>query len=121
MIKTIGFVSYPVQDMDRARKFYQEMFDLKINPDLSVSDTWTEFLVGDSAISLGKMEGWEPSANGGCAALEVEDFDATIERLKGAETPVEFSMEPQDFPTCRMAMIRDSEGNSVVIHKLKAK
>lgn len=117
MIKSIGFVSYPVQDMARAKKFYEEMFDLKQNPEFDASnENWAEYLIGDSALSLGKMEGWEPSTNGGAVAFEVEDFDAMIKRLKDAGAT--FILEPQKFPNCQMAFIKDSEGNAITIHKL---
>jgi predicted enzyme related to lactoylglutathione lyase len=117
MIKSIGFVSYPVKDMARARKFYQEVFELKLNPEFDAeSDSWAEFIVGDCALSLGKMDGWEPSGQGPVLAFEVENFDATIAKLKSAN--VEFVMEPMNFPKCQMAQVRDSEGNGVMIHKL---
>ncbi len=116
-IKSIGFVSYPVKDMARARKFYEEMFDLTPNPEFDASgDSWAEYLIGDSALSLGKMEGWEPSGQGPVMAFEVEDFDVMVEKLKVAG--VKFLMEPMKFPKCQMVQIQDSEGNTVMIHKL---
>ncbi len=116
-IKSIGFISYPVKDMARARKFYEGMFDLVPNPDFNtMGDVWAEYLVGDSALSLGKMDGWEPSGQGPIMAFEVEDFDALVEKLKAAD--VKFLMEPMQFPTCRMTQVQDSEGNTVMIHKL---
>lgn len=117
MIKAIGFVSYPVKDMARAKKFYEEMFELTPNPEFDASnESWAEYLIGDCALSLGKMDGWEPSTSGGSVALEVENFDETIKKLKDGK--VEFILEPQRFPKCQMALIKDSEGNAVTIHKL---
>lgn len=117
MIKSIGFVSYPVKDMARAKKFYQEVFGLTLNPEYDTdSDSWAEFIIGDSALSLGKMDGWEPSGQGPVLAFEVEDFDTTIAKLKEAQ--VVFVMEPMKFPKCQMAQIRDTEGNGIMIHKL---
>ncbi len=120
MIKSIGFVAYPVTDMARARKFYQEMFGLALNPEFDeASESWTEFLIGDSALSLGKMPGWEPTTQGPSMALEVADFQEVIDKLKSAS--VEFLIEPQSYPTCQMASIKDSEGNAVLIHQLAEK
>lgn len=62
------------------------------------------------------MDGWEPSGQGPIMAFEVEDFNAMIEKLKKAE--VKFLMEPMLFPTCRMTQVWDTEGNTVMIHKL---
>lgn len=116
-IKSIGFVSYPVKDMVRAKKFYEEVIGLTPSPDFnSTSEDWAEYLIGDSALSLGKMEGWEPTTQGPSMALEVEDFDAMITKLKSAS--VVFTIEPMKLPTCQMAVIQDSEGNGVLIHKL---
>ncbi len=119
MIKSIGFVSYPVTDMARAKKFYEEVFNLVPNPEFDASnESWAEYIIGDSALSLGKMDGWEPSGNGPALAFEVEDFDQTIKRLR--DHNVHFIMEPQKFPNCQMALVRDSEGNSITIHTLNA-
>lgn len=116
-IKSIGFVSYPVKDMARAKKFYEEVFELTPNPEFDASnESWAEYIIGDSALSLGKMDGWEPSGQGPALAFEVEDFDATIAKLKSAN--VKFITEPMKFPKCQMAQIQDSEGNGITIHKL---
>lgn len=117
MIKSIGFVSYPVIDMARAKKFYEEMFGLTPNPEFdSSSESWAEYLIGDSALSLGKMDGWEPTTQGPSMALEVANFQEVVDKLKAAG--VEFLIEPQRFPKCQMASIKDSEGNAVLIHQL---
>lgn len=116
-IKSIGFVSYPVKDMARAKKFYEEVIGLTRNPEFdTANEDWAEYLIGDSALSLGKMDGWEPTTQGPSMALEVEDFDAMITKLKNAS--VVFTIEPMTLPTCQMAVIQDSEGNGVLIHKL---
>lgn len=117
MIKSIGFVSYPVKDMARAKKFYEEVFELVPNPEFDASsESWAEYIIGDSALSLGKMDGWEPSGQGPALAFEVEDFDATIAKLRSAD--VKFMLEPMKYPNCQMALIQDSEGNHITIHKL---
>ena len=116
-IKSIGFITYPVKDMARTKKFYEEIFELAPNPEFDSSgDTWAEYLIGDSALSLGKMDGWEPSGQGPVLAFEVEDFDAMMEKLKDAD--VKILMEPMKFSKCQMAQVQDSEGNTIMIHKL---
>lgn len=117
MIKSIGFVSYPVKDMDRARKFYEEVFGLVPSPEFDGSSgSWIEYAIGDSALALGKMDGWEPSGQGPALAFEVENFDEAIAKLK--EAGAKFVTEPMDFPNCKMAQVQDSEGNGITIHKL---
>ncbi len=115
MIKEFAFVAYPVTDMKRARAFYEQVLDLKPDAGFENSDTWVEYTIGNNTLSLGSMDGWVPSKDGGNIAFEVEDFDATIAKLK--EKDVKFAMEAQSFPNCKMALIHDSEGNAVLIHK----
>jgi predicted enzyme related to lactoylglutathione lyase len=47
----------------------------------------------------------------------VEDLDALIADLKAKG--VEFKGGVIDSPVCRMAVCLDSEGNSILLHKLK--
>jgi predicted enzyme related to lactoylglutathione lyase len=62
----------------------------------------------------------KPSADsGGSVAVEVDDLDAEIARLKTAG--VRFKAENIASPVCRMAVILDSEGNSLILHELKKK
>ena len=58
-------------------------------------------------------------ADGGAVALEVDDFDAAISRLK--QSGALFRSEPFDTPVCRMAVISDPDGNSIILHKRKAR
>jgi predicted enzyme related to lactoylglutathione lyase len=60
-----------------------------------------------------------PNPDGCMAALEVENFDDAIAHLK--QHNVKFRMEPMECPPCRMAMVFDPDGNSICIHKQKAK
>ena len=59
----------------------------------------------------------EPSDQGTGAALEVEDFDEAILKLKVAD--ISFAAEPFETPCCHMAVVQDPDGNKIIIHKLK--
>ena len=116
MVKGVAFIGYPVEDMARARKFYEEVFDLKVETEFG--EEYVEYAIGDgTTLALGKMDDWKPSPDGPSVAFEVEDFDAMMARLK--EHNVKIATEPMDFPNCRMCIVVDSEGNQVVVHKLK--
>lgn len=52
-------------------------------------------------------------------AFEVEDLDALIARLKNEG--VKFKEEMVHSPVCRMSVILDPEGNSIILHELKKK
>jgi predicted enzyme related to lactoylglutathione lyase len=75
-------------------------------------------LPNGGCLALFLTEDIQPSASaGGSIALEVDDLDALRERLKLAG--VQFKAEMIHSPVCRMAVILDSEGNSLILHELK--
>lgn len=120
-IKDIGFVVYAVNDMKKARAFYEGVLGLRVNPEFdgSKNENWVEYLVGSSAFAIGCSPLWKTSEHGAVAAFEVENFDATMAEIKEAGVP--FFMEAQDFPTCHMAVINDPDKNKVMIHQKKHK
>jgi predicted enzyme related to lactoylglutathione lyase len=118
-VKEVAFTCYPVKDMKRARQFYEGLLNLSLASAYEMGpNCWVEYDLSGSTFTLGYMEGGpEPSTHGGMLALEVEHFENTIEALKAAGTV--FRMEPFETPGCRMAVVLDSEGNSLMIHQLK--
>jgi predicted enzyme related to lactoylglutathione lyase len=119
-IAEIAFTGYPVTDMPRARAFYEGV--LKLESSRVFGDDarqWVEYDLGTNsfAISNMSMDDWKPSSNGPSIAFEVDDFEEAIAALK--ENRVEFAAEPLETPVCRMAVVMDPDGNSVVIHKRK--
>jgi len=117
----VAFAGYPVTDLKRAREFYEGTLGLTASHVFGDETTaWVEYDIGTSTLSIGNgAPQWKPSPGGGCVALEVEDFDAAILRLK--QHGRTFYMEPIETPVCRMAIIADPDGNSITIHKRKAK
>jgi predicted enzyme related to lactoylglutathione lyase len=118
-VTEFAFTCYPVQDMARAREFYENVLGLVPTMVHETPDgAWTEYELGAGAFSLGKAPGWNPSADGASIAFEMEDFDAAIVDLKARGVP--FKIEPFPTPVCRMAFILDPEGNTVCIHQRNA-
>jgi predicted enzyme related to lactoylglutathione lyase len=116
-IKRIGFVAIPVTDIKRARLFYEEVLGLKVSDEMMQS-RWIEYGVGDDTLAIANVgNAWTPSDQGTGAALEVEDFDEAISRLKDRQ--VRFAAEPFETPCCHMAVVHDPDGNKLIIHKLK--
>jgi predicted enzyme related to lactoylglutathione lyase len=117
-IKEIGFVAIPVTDMTRARSFYEEVLGLKTSEEM-MSGKWIEYSVGSDTLAIANVGGgnWVPSDQGTGAAVEVEDFDEAIKRLK--DRHVRFAAEPFETPCCHMAVVQDPDGNKLMIHKLK--
>lgn len=120
-ITEIAFSCYAVTDMARARKFYEDVLGLKPTTVLeSEHNQWIEYEFGPHALAIGCVPGmFKPNPDGCMVALEVEDFDTAIKQLR--DNSVKFRIEPMDCPGCRMAMVFDPDGNSICIHKRKAK
>jgi predicted enzyme related to lactoylglutathione lyase len=116
-INAIGFVAIPVTDVPRARKFYEEVLGLKVSDEM-MGGKWIEYAVGEDTLAIANVnDTWRPSDQGTGAALEVEDFDDAIKRLK--DRHVHFAAEAFETPCCHMAVVQDPDGNKLIIHKLK--
>ena len=116
-ISSIAFVGIPVTDIKRSREFYEGVLGLKVSDEM-MGGKWIEYAVGDDTLAIANVgEQWTPSDQGTGAALEVEDFDEAIRRLK--DRHVRFAAEPFETPCCHMAVIQDPDGNKLIIHKLK--
>jgi predicted enzyme related to lactoylglutathione lyase len=121
-ITEIAFTCYPVEDMARARKFYEDVLGLKATVAFGEPGgmQWTEYDIASGTLALGcGAPDWTPRPDGCSAGLEVADFDEAIAHLRASQ--VKFQVEPMETPVCRMAFIFDSEGNLICIHKRKAK
>ncbi len=121
MYKKIAFTVYPVLDIKRARKFYEDTLGLKVTQEYQ-DGRWVEFDLahGGCFAMSDMMPQFKPSASeGGTIALEVEDIDSVMTSLK--EKGVEVLMDTFESPVCRMSLIKDSEGNSLILHQVHNK
>lgn len=120
-VKEIAFTGYPITHVARARAFYEGLLGLKQSVCFGGDDdehVWIEYDIGAGTLTLAKMgDKWKASSDGPSVALEVDDFEAVIGVLKDAAVP--FTVEPLDFPSCRMAGVKDPDGNALVIHQRK--
>jgi catechol 2,3-dioxygenase-like lactoylglutathione lyase family enzyme len=111
-VERVDFVSVPVRDLERARRFYGELLGLPRGgpaPD--------EFETTNVTLAL-----WEPEADGepfraneSGVALRVPDVLAARSQLEARG--VEFIGETVDTGVCHMAFLRDSEGNVLILHR----
>jgi len=109
---------YMVKDAPRAIAFYRDVLGLEpvmMYPDnkgaeYELADGTTFGLWGGG----GAVMPFQPS-NG--ILFAVDDLDAAVSALKARGIKVHMEHET---PVCLMAMISDSEGNNVVLHKRKA-
>jgi predicted enzyme related to lactoylglutathione lyase len=119
-ITEIAFTVLPVSSLQRARRFYEETLGLKATKVFEKDDQgMIEYDIGSGTLALGCGSPlFKPSSDGGAIALEVDDFDAAVARLK--ECGAAFKLEPYETPVCRMAVIVDPDGNSLMFHRRKA-
>jgi predicted enzyme related to lactoylglutathione lyase len=109
---------YMVKDAARAIVFYRDVLGLEpvlVYPDnrgaeYELSDGTTFGLWGGGGVVMP----FQPS-NG--ILFAVDDLDAAVSALKAKNIPV---LMQHDTPVCTMAMINDTEGNLVTLHKRKA-
>jgi len=112
-----SFFAYPVTDMARARKFYEGILGLKVSQE-PTTVPWIEYDLGNATLGLGSYgDSWVSSKDGAMVALEVDDFEKAIAELKQLNVP--FSFEGMESPICHFAIVRDPDGNAVMIHKRK--
>jgi predicted enzyme related to lactoylglutathione lyase len=122
MFKKVAFTMYPITDVARARKFYEETLGLKRGSMGNQGPNyWIEYdLPGGGCLALSNFIDDKPSdAAGGTIAFEVEDLDRLMTDLKAKN--VTFKSDIIHSPVCRMAVCLDSEGNSILLHQLKPK
>ncbi len=122
MFKKVAFTMYPITDVARARKFYEETLGLKRGSMGNQGESyWIEYdLPEGGCLALTNFVPDKPSdAAGGTVAFEVEDLDRLMTDLKAKG--VTFKSDIIHSPVCRMAVCLDSEGNSILLHQLKPK
>jgi predicted enzyme related to lactoylglutathione lyase len=115
-VERTDFVSVPVQDMGRAKRFYSETLGL---PLVSGDDAWPEFQLGEN-VSLYLIDPTNigqrfTAPHSSSIALRVADVAAARESLEAKG--VAFDAETFDTGVCHMALFRDSEGNALMLHR----
>lgn len=118
-VSEIAFAGYPVTDLKRARGFYEGTLGLQPSRTFGDETTaWIEYDIGPSTLTIGNgAPEWKAAPHGGIVALEVDDFDDAVDSLRADDVPL--LHEPIDGPGCRMVVVSDPDGNSILIHKRK--
>jgi len=118
MIKRIKFLGIPVKDQDRALAFYTEKLGFRILTDQQMSDTqrWIELSIpgAQTGVVLFTPEGHEDRIGSFVhTSWEVDDVDKTYAELSAKG--VEFAGPPRKEPWGTFLMMKDSEGNQIVL------
>lgn len=117
-ITEMAFTGYPVTDLKRARNFYENVLGLQPTHTFGDEKTgWVEYDIANGTLSIGNgAPEWKPSPGGGCVGLEVEDFEAAYNHIIATGVSCR---PPMDSPVCRMLILNDPDGNTVLLHKRK--
>ena len=121
-VTDIAFTGYSVTDMKRAKAFYEGLLGLKKSRAFGQhqgDDQWAEYDIGSGCLALitGAGDKWPPHPAGTAVALEVDDFDGYLAKLR--ENGVKIVWEPQDHPMCRSVVVADPDDNWLVLHQRK--
>lgn len=113
MIKKIAFVSHRSKDMEADKRFWGELLGLKQTNDFE--GKWVEFDTPDGKTIA--IEQFSPEGSPPTLALETDDIEAEVARLKAAG--VKFHPdEIKDNKVCKMAFALDPSGNMVMLHQI---
>ena len=116
LFKDVAFVMYPVKDVKTARAFYEGTLGLAVTANWQ--DQWIEYDIGAGTLAIVVAdETHKPGVHGPTVGLEVNNFDAVLEHLKSRSVAI--ASGPFDTPVCRSCIIRDPEGNEVLLHARK--
>lgn len=121
-ILDLAFVGYSVSDMKRSKAFYEGILGLKKSRAFGQhegEDQWVEYDIGSGCLAIiaGGGKDWPPGSTGVAAALEVDDFEGYVAKLRSSR--VTFAFEPFESPICWTAIVNDPDNNRLAIHKRK--
>jgi predicted enzyme related to lactoylglutathione lyase len=113
----ISVTIVPVQDMDRAVRFYQDVmgFSLKF-----ASPEWSEFDTRRVVLALQPAAGAQPPQQGEEArfTIDVESMEEEVARLEHLD--VQFPVLPHEESYGLMAVFHDTEGNGIeLVERIK--
>jgi len=104
-INTIAFAGIPVTDIERACDFHEGVLGLKVAEEM-MDGKWIEYAVGDHTLAIANVgDQWRPSDQRTTAALEVENFEPTIQTLqiKSSDSPLSHLQRGVvTWPWCRI-------------------
>jgi catechol 2,3-dioxygenase-like lactoylglutathione lyase family enzyme len=102
-VQRMDFIALPVEDVERAGRFYGETLGLARNP--SSDEHWAEFETGNLTIALSE---WP------AIGLRVPDVAEARRMLE--EAGIEFRRKTYDSGVCYGAGFGDPDGNRLLLH-----
>jgi catechol 2,3-dioxygenase-like lactoylglutathione lyase family enzyme len=117
IVERTDFVSVPVTDMERAKRFYGETLGL---PEIEHPEQgFPEYQLGENVslylLQMEKIGSAFTAPHTAHIALRVPDVAAAQKELEARG--VEFGGAPFDTGVCHMAFFRDPDGNHLMLHR----
>jgi catechol 2,3-dioxygenase-like lactoylglutathione lyase family enzyme len=117
IVERTDFVSVPVTDMERAKRFYGETLGL---PEIEHPEQgFPEYQLGENVslylLQMEKIGSAFTAPHTASIALRVPDVAAAQQELEAKG--VEFGGEPYDTGVCHMAVFKDPDGNTLMLHR----
>jgi catechol 2,3-dioxygenase-like lactoylglutathione lyase family enzyme len=117
IVERTDFISVPVTDVERAKRFYGETLGL---PEIEHPEQgFPEYQLGENVslylLQMEKVGGTFEGPHTGSIALRVPDVAAAQKELEAKG--VEFEGEPLDTSVCHMAFFKDPDGNRLMLHR----
>jgi catechol 2,3-dioxygenase-like lactoylglutathione lyase family enzyme len=113
-VEKVDFVSFLTEDIPRAKRFYAETLGLEIETE---AENDMEFRAGQVTLDI-----FDPSSIGQAfapspAGLALRVPDVAAARAELEAKGVEFDGETVDTGVCHMAVFKDPDGNSLMLHR----
>ena len=113
-VEEVDFVSFLTEDIPRAKRFYAETLGLEIETE---AENDMEFRAGQVTLDI-----FDPSSIGQAfapspAGLALRVPDVAAARAELEAKGVEFDGETVDTGVCHMAVFKDPDGNSLMLHR----
>jgi len=118
---SVGWFEIYVDDMERARKFYEAVFEVKLEKlpiDIEMFTFPMDERAPGSSGSLVHMPGFPAGKNSVLVYFSCEDCSVQESRIEGAGGRIEkpkFSIGPYGF----ISLVYDTEGNMIGLHSMK--
>ncbi|QQS40307.1 MAG: VOC family protein [Acidobacteriota bacterium] len=118
---TVSWFEIPVSDMDRARKFYETIFDIEMQelpmPEFKMVTFPMEMGSGHVHGALCQHEMYKPSQDGAVIYLNANpEIQKVIDRIEPAGGTIVIPKTQISEEIGYMAFFTDSEGNRVALH-----
>jgi predicted enzyme related to lactoylglutathione lyase len=114
MVHGVSAVWLPVQDMERAVRFYRDTLGLELQRQ---EDDWAELDANGVQIGLNAKDSETPGPEGGAvvAFQPEDDLEEAVARLR--DQGVDFAGDVSEHPWGRIAALHDPDGNSLQLYE----